>query len=286
LENHEFYDKIAEDVKKVLIQFVSEAGHGKSSSLRTIIQYCQTKHPDLKFVIFDVSQAWFHCAPVAYRQLVTRERIAQGKISNEYDTVYEMGSLSEVERRMFVGQVLKQHYRQRYQAKLDEKLDQYPTVIFVFEEANVYFGSYALRRNDEYTQVFQDFVSVGRNYKMRGFLVATAEQGEIAPSLRRRSRRIYGRLESQGDINRIKKKDKELAHYLSTEIPRYHFVYYADKAYGPVRVPDLVTHEPEDFERIREEPERQGDKFDLGWWVRFLLPTIIFLLFIAYFTQN
>lgn len=285
MENHEFYDKIAEDVKKVLIQFVSEAGHGKSSSLRTIIQYCKKKHPDIRFIIFDVSQAWFHNAPVEYRQLVTRERVQQGLISNEYDTVYEMGSLSEAERRQFVGIVLQQIYQQRYQAKLEDKLDEYPYIVFVFEEANVYFGSYALRRNDEYTQVFQDFVSVGRNYKMRGFLVATAEVGEIAPSLRRRSRRIYGRLESQGDINRIKKKDKQLAHYLSTEIPRFHFVYYADKAYGPVRVPDLVDHEPVDFERTPVEPTQQGAQFDLKWWISFLSPFIIFLLFYLYFAQ-
>lgn len=282
MENHEFYDRIADDVKKVLIQFVSEAGHGKSSSLRTIIDYCKKKHPDIQFIIFDTSQAWFHNAPVKYRQLVTRERVQKGLISNEYDTVYEIGSLNEVERRWFVGTVIQQIYVQRYKAKLEDKLDEYPHVVFVFEEANVYFGPYALRRNDELTQVFQDFVSVGRNYKMRGFLVATAEVGEISPSLRRRSRRIYGRLESEGDIARIRKKDKKLADYLSGEIPRYHFVYYADRAYGPVKVPDLVNHEPEDFQRKQPISQKQGDS-GFNWWVGFLTPIIIMLLFLAYF---
>ena len=53
-----FYDKIATDSKQALIQLVSEAGHGKTSSLRTIIQYVREKHPDIRFKIFDLESGW------------------------------------------------------------------------------------------------------------------------------------------------------------------------------------------------------------------------------------
>ena len=279
MENLEFYDKISQDVKQVLIQLVSEAGHGKTSSLRTIIQHCKRQHPEIKFVIVDTSQAWYHNAPVQYRQLVTREKLAKGLVSNQYDTVYEIGSLSEIEKRMFVGILIGQHYRQRYQAKLDETLDSYPFLVFVFEEANIYFGSYSFRKNDEHTHIFQQFVSVGRNYKMRGFLIATAEEREMSPSLRRRSRKIYGRLESEGDLRKVGRKYPKLREYLKTT-PKYHFIYVADKSYGPVKVPDAVSHTPEDF--VTEQTIEEKPRFDSGWWIKFFGTIAIFLMFWAY----
>ena len=36
---NKFYEQIAKDSKQALIQLVSEAGHGKTSSLRTIIHH-------------------------------------------------------------------------------------------------------------------------------------------------------------------------------------------------------------------------------------------------------
>jgi len=266
---NDFYDKIAQDSKQALIQLVSEAGHGKTSSLRTIIDYCRKKHPDIVFKIFDVSQAWYHCAPTKWRQYVTVEKITNKQVVNIEDCVYEIGSLPPEIKRAFVGTIIGSDYERRYSAKMENKgsLNGFSTLVYIFEEANIYFGSYAMRRNDPYTSIFQNFVSVGRNYSQRGFLVATAEEGEISPSLRRRSRRIYGRLESQGDINRIKRKNKELADYL-TRIPRYNFVYYADKAYGPVRVPDAVNHVPEDYV-VESQPQQEPSQFDASWWIKF-----------------
>ena len=274
---NKFYEQIAKDSKQALIQLVSEAGHGKTSSLRTIIHHVKQYHPDIIFKIFDVSQAWFHCAPVKYRQLITQEKWNSGQIANIDDCVYEMGGLSEELKRAFVGEILMRDWAKRYQAKLGNTLDELPLIAYVFEEANIYFGSYALRKNDQYTPVFQNFVSVGRNFKMRGFLVATAEEGEMSPSLRRRSRKIYGRLESEGDLSRIRKKDKELAAYLKSA-PRYNFVYYNGSAIGPVKIPDVVTNEPVDYEvstPVVTQPKSSGG----GWWFQFFATIAIFLLF-------
>ena len=284
LEDNEFYDKIASDSKQVLIQLVSEAGHGKTSSLRTIIDYCRKKHPDIVFKIFDVSQAWYHCAPTKYRQYVTRDRIAKGQVANIVDCVYEIGALSDEEKRAFVGTIIGLDYSKRYNDKMngDGKLDNYFTLVYVFEESNIYFGSYSFRKNDQYSPMFQMFVSVGRNYKMRGFLVATAEIGEMAPSLRRRSRKIYGRLESEGDLAVVRRKNKELAQYL-IEIPKYHFVYLSDKPYGPVKVPDLVKNVPDDY--VVQVVEVEKVSLNGGWWIRFLAALGIFIMFAWYIIQ-
>jgi len=244
----EFYDQIAKDVKQSLIQLVSAAGHGKSSSLRTIIAYCKQKHPDIEWVIFDISQAWFHRAPVRYRQLITREKLANRKYANITDCVYEIGKLGKDERREFVADIIGKHYDERYEEAMNNKGKvTKPTLIFVCEEANVYFGSYALRRNDDYTHVFDQFLSVGRNYKMRGIFVATAEMGEISPNVRDRTLKIYGKLASKRDIAELRRVDPELADYLAKDIPRFSFVYYPGETYGPVSIPDVVKNVPIDY---------------------------------------
>ena len=264
MENNEFYNKIAEDSKQTLIQLLSEAGHGKTSSLRTIVQYIKDKYPEIEFVIFDVSQAWYHNAPVSYRQLITPEKLYSGLYEKVTDCVYEMGMLNKDERRAFVGAFIKTYYDERYNAKLEGRLDEYSNLLFIFEEANTYFGSYSLKQNDIYTPVFVDYVSVGRNYKLRGFLVATVEVGEVSTNIRRRSRKIYGRLESESDLAKIRRKDKELGSYLK-EIPKYHFVYYAGKPYHSGNIPDLVNNTPIDYVVIRPEVAAENEDAGFNW---------------------
>lgn len=271
----DFYEAIADDITQVLIQLVSERGHGKSTSLRTIVDYCKKKHPELMFQIFDLSQSWWHCAPVEHRQHVTIENLNANKIQNITDCVYEIGSLSQEDRRAFVGTVVKQHWDQRYRLKMEdpEELKKLPWVIFVFEESNIYFGSYSLRKNDLFTPVFQDFVSVGRNYKLGAFLVCTAEVGEMSPSLRRRSRKIYGRVESESDLSTIRRRDKnretKIADLVIT-MSRFQFIYEGDRVYGPTKIPDIVTHTPQDYEVVPlVQSQPQGSGFDASWWIKF-----------------
>lgn len=243
---NQFYERIAEDSKQVIIHLMSEPGHGKTSSIRSVIAYIKEKYPMIQFKIFDVSQAWFHCAPTEHRQLITENSLMDKSWGNIGDCVYEIGALRKDYKRYFVGKIMKQDWDHRYQAKLNGVLDRLPYIIYVFEESDIYFGSYALRRNDDFTPVFRNFVSVGRNYRMRGFLISTAEKGEISPSIRRRSRKIYGKLEAEGDLANIRRKDEEVAAYLK-DAPKYHFIYYSGGAIGPVRVPDSVVHTPRDY---------------------------------------
>lgn len=281
----QLYDAVSKDIKQVLIQFLAVRGHGKSSSLRTIINEVKKSHPDIIFKIFDVSQAWYHCAPVAHRQVVSKVTVK--RIRNIGDCVYEMGFLTSDERRLFVASIVNADYVTRQTQKFSdpEGFKRVPWIIYVFEEADVYFGSYSFRAKDWASPILKDFVSVGRNYNMGAFLVATAETGEIAPPLRRRSSRIYGRVEAEGDLNRLKRKSKEVWAQVKS-MPRYHFLYYGENPVGPYRIPDTVDWVPETYEpphrtRVRVEGEMGwGSKAAIGFIVTAFLLLAIAKIFL------
>jgi len=284
IQDNEFFDKISEDIKKDLIILLSERGHGKTSSLRTIVDYCNKQHKDITFKCFDLSMTWYHCAPMKYRQHITLEKIKRGQIANICDCVYEIGALTQEMRRAFVGEIVLQDWVKRYDLKREnpKALKNKPWIIYIFEESNCYFGSYSFRKSDNYSAVLQDFVSVGRNYRLGAFLVATAEQGELSPSLRRRTKKIYGRIISEGDLRTIKRYSKYLGEYLKS-IPRYNFVYYSGQIYGPTHIKDVVTNVPMDY--VIEEAELEIKK-GYNWsgfifWVLFWLGLI--WLFLEYF---
>jgi hypothetical protein len=282
-DEREFYRAITSDVSKNIIQFISERGHGKSSALKTIVKRCRETHPELEFMAFDVSQSWYESAPLKYRQLVTLDKLRTGEIKNVVDCVYEMGSLSEAQRRQFIGTIIARIYKMRYEIKLNDPaaFAALPTLIFIIEESNVVFGSYSFRVKDWISPVLADFVSVGRNYKLSAILVATVEDGEMAPSLRRRSRRIYGRLVAEGDISRVRRNNKEMAKYLSQEISRFNFVYWGETFIGPVKVPDEVKTPAMDY--IPREPVEEQVPFKIGFWGQFLIGAGIMALFLIWF---
>lgn len=178
-----------------------------------------------------------------------------------------------------------QDYRRNYEMSMNEP-DKFKKeclwTIYVIEESNTIFNSYSLRKNDWVSPVLQDFISIGRNFKLGAFLLATAEEGEISPSLRRRSRRIYGRLVAEGDIARVRRTDKKMAEYLAKEIPRFNFVYWGERFFGPVHVKDTVTTTPMDY--IGEPDEgAQGSGSALNSLIYFVIGAAIMLLFFAYF---
>jgi hypothetical protein len=245
----EFFKAVSEDLKQSLVLFLCERGHGKSSSLKAIIKYCKETNSDIIVKCFDPSMSWYEISPTKYRQYVSTEKLTTGMIDNVGDCTYEIGSLTEEQRRFFLGTCIAQDYKYRYNLRLNDPaaFKKLPWVIYVIEESNTIFGSFSFRKNDAITPVLQDFVSIGRNYKMNAFLVATAEEGELSPSLRRRSRRIYGRLVAEGDIARVRKSNKAMANYLSNDIPRFSFVYWGSKFYGPTHINDTVKSTPEDY---------------------------------------
>ena len=243
----EFYEQISEDIKQTHIQFIAEAGSGKTSSLRTILQYCKDKNKDIVFKIFDISVAWWHKAPCQHRQEVTPQNLAT--LPNLEDCVYDIGLLDEIQQRYFVARIVQEDYLNRYfiEKNHPERLKKMTNIVYIFEECNIYFDSSSINRKDMPGDIFTKFLSVGRNFKLRGFLVATAEIGEVSTRIRRRSRKIYGKLISDSDLAGVKRKDKTWVEKLEN-MPKYNFVYNVGrKFYGPFRIPDSVTHVPVDF---------------------------------------
>ena len=243
-------DQIIEDSYKVLIILNSEAGHGKSTSLKTIIAELKRKNPETIVKVFDISLSWYSCAPLQHRQQITIEKFLRVDFHNLGDCVYEIGSLPKELRRWFVGIIVKQDHAIRY--AMVEKyglgvMDNLPPIIYVFEEANRYFDSYSLRKDDDWSSALNDFVSVGRNFKMRGFLVVTAEQGELSPSFRRRTTgRLLGRVLNEYDLTHICKGRTHMKDVLR-KIPPYHWIYYRGGFSDSFRINDTVSNVPEGY---------------------------------------
>jgi len=260
-------------------------GHGKSSSLRTIIAELKRREPEIILKIFDISQAWYHCAPVEFRQRVTPQTLAQGVITNLGDCVYEMGSLDKEGKRAFVASIIDMDYRTRYDIGLDQGIDavkKLPFIIYVFEEASCYFDSWSItmRQNDPWSPILYNFVMVGRNYGLRSFMVVSSEQGELCPKMRRRSTRLLGRVESKEDLANYRGKSKWLGEVVKS-IPKYHFVYWNGAGFGPFRIRDLVKSAPADFIQVGEETEpvekKKGILYYLGYILVVAVATFMFL---------
>jgi hypothetical protein len=288
LNNKEFLEEISKDIKRVPIMLVSQRGWGKSSSLKRIVEHCKRQHPDMRFKAFDPSTSWYHTAPLRHRQSVTVDRLKQGIIHNLDDTVYEIGSLTKDQRRLFVSTVIKMDYAVRYNAQITHgSNNNFPWICYIWEEAESYFGSYALRSNDPETDVFRDFITIGRNFKMTGFLVATAEVGEISPTLRRRVNKIYGKV-ATNDMAEAKRLDATLPDKLRM-LRRFQFIYAGDRIVGPISLDDTCKDIPIDQYIIA--PENMENRTIAGytaqgWWIRFLGTLAIIVLFIAYFLGN
>ncbi len=267
------FAEIAEDVTQTLIQFLAEKGHGKTSSLATIVKHCKENNANLVFKIFDLSQAWFHNAPVQYRQMVTPESWRNGQVENLGDCVYEMGMLSEESQRIFVASIINEDYNKRYNEKHRNagSLKHLPWIIYIFEEADIYFGSRSFMKNDNISPILKKYVSVGRNFQLSGFLVATAEQGEVATKLRRRARHIYGKIEASGDLAKIKRRDKA-SWEIVKNMPKYHFIYFSGTGSKPFRIRDEVKQTPEDYfvPLVETEKTEKTYKYQrplgLSWW--------------------
>lgn len=240
---------IITDVQRRPIILLSDRGHGKSTSLMTIIQELKRKHPKVIVKVFDISQAWYHRAPLAHRQRITPEKLIRVDFHNREDCVYEIGSLPSDFRRIFVALIVNQDYKVRYEMGIRygiESVRKLPLIIYIFEEASCYFGSYSLRKNDDYSPALNDFISVGRNYGLGAFMVVTAEMGELSPSLRRRSTRLIGQVSNDYDMRALNRKSKGLGKK-ALKMPRFHWIYFNGEESEQFRIRDEVNSIPRDY---------------------------------------
>lgn len=269
-ETMEEIDKVIDDVvvRRPII-LLSDRGHGKSTSLQTIIHRLKEKHNKIIVKVFDISLAWYHKAPVKWRQRITLESLMNEDYLNIPDCVYELGSLDKDVRRWFVSTIMNQDYKSRYDLGIDDfkALKDLPVIIYVLEEANTYFGSFSLRKNDGESKILNDFISVGRNLGLSAFMVVTAEVGELSPSLRRRSTRLIGRIINDYDLRNLNRKADNLGKTCSS-LPRFHWIYFNGSVSETFRIYDEVESVPVDFakETVESIVEVEPEKKKRGFW--------------------
>jgi len=157
-------------------------------------------------------------------------------------------------------------------------------IVYVFEEANTYFDSYSLRKSDDHSAVLSDFVSVGRNFGLRGFLVVTAEAGELSPGFRRRATgRILGRVLNEYDLREIC-RGRTYMKDVFRKMPQYHWIYYHGGFSDVFRILDTVQTTPTDFKisskpsKIEENVEVVNEPPSLTSFVIALMVLIILIL--------
>jgi hypothetical protein len=248
-------DQIIEDIQRTHIVLNAEAGHGKSTALKTIVAELKRKYPKTIVKVFDVSQSWYHVAPLKWRQRITFEMMRkiseQGKIDfrNVDDCVYEMGDLTEELRRFFVAIIVKQDYEVRRAVGFqygERGIDGLPRIVYIFEEADTYFDSASLNKKDEASATLRDFIKIGRNFGLRAFCVATATVGELGTKFRRRTKHIIGKVISDSDYREYNRMKKGLGK-LALELPRFTWIYFNGKASKPFEIPELVVNVPTDY---------------------------------------
>ena len=278
-------DRIIENAYDVNIVLNAVNAHGKTSSLRTIIARLKEKsrenHKKVIIKIFDISQAWFHNAPVKYRQRITPEVLVENRFRNINDCVYEIGELPPEFRRYFIAVIIGQDYKSRkatgYQYGL-ETVEDLPKIFYVFEEAANYFGSWSLKKKDDYAPILYDFITVGRNYGLRSFLVVNREIGSLSTDIRDISPKILGHVEAKSDLTYYKSKSKELYKQVKA-MPKYHWIYSYRENHGPFRIEDTVNHVPEDYVWMEPRAQVKKEPMKIPYWIIvFFLLLVMFLL--------
>ena len=270
-------DQIIQDIQRTHIILNAESGHGKSSALRTIIKRLKEYDPKIIIKCFDPSQAWYWRAPLPHRQKITPDMLfdymnGNPRFLNINDCVYEVGSLTEEERRLFAAIIINEDYSARRDSGYDNGLDAVsglPRIVFVFEESDTYFDSASLNKKDWASGVLRDFIKIGRNFGLRAFCVATATVGELGTKFRRRSKHLIGKIISDSDYreyNRFSKhkipRGQPQLGDLASEVKRFHWIYYNGEISEAFYIPDLVTNTPTDYvmpqNLVTWEPEEKG----------------------------
>jgi hypothetical protein len=279
---NEVIDQIIADIHEVPLSVVSRRGHGKTTSIKTLIARLLEQHPKTKVKVFDLSTQWYHTAPLKHRVHITWGKDSKledlGKYPNLGNCVYEIGDLPQDEMRLFVAHIIRQDYDHRRSIALRsrEAVDQLPLIVYIFEEANIYFKSSSLKRKGKATEYLNKYISIGRNYGMSGILISTVEKGEISTEIRRRSSHLYGKLLSESDIGGMKSKYSKREVDRLIDLPKYHWLYVMRGFSKPFRIRDTVKTRPETYrwysdpvesrQRRREAEEKElelGDRIVL-----------------------
>jgi hypothetical protein len=263
----ELYSRMAEDICRLPIVVLSERGHGKSSSVKTVMKRIKEQRgEEVIFKVFDISQTHYHTSPVKYRQFIEVDGILSNKAENIGSCVYEIGRMKKEDRRVFIASIIGSDYKERYDFKIkygEMSLSSLPVIIYVIEEANRIFDSYSLRKGDKASEILNDFISVGRNFGLNALFVCTRSTGELSTAIRERSAFLLGRIKGASELNTISRLTSRETRVWIKRLPRFHFIYFNGLLSEPTHIKDEVKTTPQTWIRIiktkpiRREPDTQ-----------------------------
>ena len=218
-------DIILNDLQRKVLVISGEAGLGKTHLTKHLTEKALQRGWDVQ--CYDISMAWFHDAPIPNR--ITAHD--WGSPPNRPNTLYDIATLKSVDRRILISRMIDEEWSRRINGIRDNKdylftVSQY---LQIFEEGNTYFSSTDLNRKDWCGDTLTNFVSVRRNLKYSGIVVATAVSGEIATKFRKRCNYLIGKIMSDEERRYIKNSTSKAFVEAAQELPPYKFVYYGSK---------------------------------------------------------
>lgn len=218
-------ETVLDDLQRKILVVGGEAGWGKTVLVKTLTEMALSRGWVAQ--CYDISMAWFHDSPLPHR--VTA--YDWGSPSNHMNTLYDMATLKGADRRLLIGRLIEEEWTNRVNGVRNDPdyLDTVSQCLQVFEEGNTYFDSANLNKKDWCGDVLTNFVSVRRNLKYTGIVVATAVSGEIATKFRKRCNYLVGKLMSDEEKRYIRNStSKELVN-VAEELEPYKFVYQGSK---------------------------------------------------------
>jgi len=277
------FNRIITDLESVPLIIDGMRDHGKTSSLKTLVQYIKEKRPTWIIKVFDISLAWYHQGPITYRQLVNRDSF-KGLLQNKGDCLYEMGKLNDDGKRTFIATIINNDFLTRYNAKIKDPdfEDNYPWILYIFEEGNTYFDSKSLIRKDWQKDTLKDFISAGRNYKQAAILVATRVSGEVSPGYRNRCAYLLGRITGKEEKQAIGKATSDETLKMAEKLKRFFFVYYNGTPSKPFRIKDLSKGAPKDVPYVDKTPKRKKPWSTKDFLLGLTIPLAISFFLLCY----
>ena len=245
-------DVVMDDLRRKVLVVAGEQGLGKTQLTKHLTEMALK----LGWVAqcYDISMAWFHDSPLPYRTVAND----WGSPQNRPDTLYDMATLKNMDRRILISRMIEEEWTRRVNGIRDDEdfLSKVPQYLEVFEEGNVFLDSSSLNRKDWCGDTLTNFISVRRNLKYSGIVVATAVSGEIATKFRKRCNYLIGRIMSDEERRYIKNSTSKDFVEAASDLPPYKFVYYgSEKILEPFGVQFKEFPQPQDIPSWVPDPE-------------------------------
>lgn len=248
--------QIINDLYEVPITLVSRRGWGKSSSVKTIVQKLLDGNPETIVKVFDPSLNWYHSSPTKFRQYVDLSAITEDRVSNIGSCVYGLNLTTE-DTRSFIASIVQSDYIERLEISLrfgDLVVKTLPAIIYIFEEANILFSTNSLRKADQSSEIFNKFISIGRNLGLGGIFITTKAK-ELSPACRDRSKVLIGKVLGESDLRWVKSISSKTVMESSKSLQKYHWLYGQNPT--PFRIYDECTGVPIDYKARGRKPQAQ-----------------------------